>query len=126
MEKIIAQVQVTIGPRLNGVGTYGLEGQASSNSPALFSSILTAIVGILTLVAGIWFMFLLISGGIAWMGSGGDKGKLAEARSRMVSGVVGLTIVVAALFLAEILGILVGFEDILNPSNYINTIAPPP
>jgi hypothetical protein len=58
------------------------------------------------------------------MASGGDKGKLAEARSRMITGVVGLTIVVAALFIAEILGSLVGLGDILNPTSYINRISP--
>jgi hypothetical protein len=121
---LLSQVSHPIGNALRGIGAYGLEGQQSNKSPTLFSTILTNIVGLMTLIAGIWFMFLLITGGIAWIGSGGDKGKLAEARTRMVTGVVGLTIVVAALFIAEILGNLVGLGDILNPVNYINRISP--
>jgi hypothetical protein len=121
---LLAQVEHPIGNSFEGIGTYGLQGQAPSNAPALFSGILTNIVGLITIVAGIWFMFLLITGGISWMASGGDKGKLAEARSRMITGVVGLTIVVAALFIAEILGSLVGLGDILNPTSYINRISP--
>jgi hypothetical protein len=121
---LLSQVQYNIGNSLKGIGAYGLEGQNPSNSPALFSGILTNIVGLITIVAGVWFMFLLLTGGIAWMGSGGDKGKLAEARARMITGVVGLTIVVAALFIAEVLGSLVGLGDILNPASYINRISP--
>jgi hypothetical protein len=121
---LLAQIEYPIGNSFSGKGIYGLEGQSAGNSPALLSNILTSIVGLLTLVAGIWFMFLLITGGIAWIGSGGDKGKLAEARSRMITGVIGLTIIVAALFIAEIIGGLIGLGDILNPTNYINAISP--
>ena len=121
---LLAQNEYPIGNSFRGKGIYGLEGQSAANSPALLSTIITNIIGLLTLIAGIWFMFLLITGGIAWIGSGGDKGKLAEARSRMITGVVGLTIIVAALFIAEIIGDLIGIGDILNPTNYINYISP--
>ncbi len=121
MDRYLTQVETTIGDPLQGIGTYGRGG---SGSPARFTRALTAIIGILTLIAGIYFIFLLISGGIEWMSSGGDKGKLASARSRMFSGVIGLAIVVAALFITEILGQLVGFPTILDPAGTLVNLVP--
>jgi Type IV secretion system pilin len=121
MNKLLAQTEVPITGPINGIGPYGNSGNAFNQ----LTTILTVIIGLLTLIAGIWFIILLITGGIAWMSSGGDKGKLADARSRMMSGAIGLTIVVAALFLAEIFGGLIGFPDILNPAGLLNSISPP-
>jgi hypothetical protein len=121
MQKYLAQVNHPFGSPLQGIGPYGVGG---TGSPTLFSQILTAMVGLLTLVAGIWFIFLLLAGGIAWIGSGGDKGKLAQARTQMFTGVIGLAIVVAALFITEIIGGLIGFNEILNPVNFLNSISP--
>ncbi len=121
MNRILSQASETIGPPLQGIGTYGTGG---ASSPSNFTRILTVVIGIMTLVAGIWFIFLLISGGIAWMSSGGDKGKLAAARSSMVSGAIGLTIVVIALFLTEIFGGMIGLDSILDPAGMILNISP--
>jgi hypothetical protein len=119
--KLLTQVQHNVGGPLEGIGPYGTGG---STSPSRLTQVLTVAVGILTLIAGIWFIFLLISGGIEWMASGGDKGKLATARTRMFNGAVGLAIVVAALFIAEIFGGLVGLPDILNPGGIIENLGP--
>ncbi len=121
MLKYLSQNQVPIGDPIQGIGTYGTGG---SGSPGRFTNIITKVIGILTLVAGIWFIFLLISGGIQWMSSGGDKGKLAAARSNMISGAIGLAIIIAALFIAEIFGSVFGLPDILNPSALISNLGP--
>jgi len=121
MIKYLAQNEWDIGDPIQGIGPYGSGGD---DSPSRFSRAITTIIGILTLVAGIYFIFLLISGGIEWMSSGGDKGKLASARSRMFSGVIGLAIVVAALFLTEILGDLIGLPSILDPADAIIHLMP--
>ena len=118
MKEILAQVQQNIGGTVTGIGPYGDPGGWQGK----ISNIITAIIGLLTLIAGIWFIFLLISGGIEWMASGGDKGKLAGARSKMFSGAVGLTIVVAALFIAEIFGGLIGLSNILDPVGEIMSL----
>lgn len=48
------------------------------------------------LVAGLATFMYLIYGGIQWISSGGDKGKLEEARSKITNGIVGLAIVASA------------------------------
>ncbi len=121
MEKYLVQQSQPIGPPLSGEGPYGTGG---AGSPGKFTQALTSIVGVITLIAGIYFIFLLIFGGIEWMSSGGDKAKLASARSRLFSGVIGLTIVVAGIFIAEIVGNLVGLPNILDPAGIIANLGP--
>jgi len=120
MHNQIAQVGHNIGEPLNGQGFLGTTTGAVDN----LVRILTVVVGLMTIIAGIWFIFLLIIGGISWIASGGDKGKLASARSQMLSGAIGLTIVVAALFLAQVVGGLIGLGNILDISGMFTSILP--
>jgi hypothetical protein len=48
------------------------------------------------LVAGLATFMYLVYGGVQWIMSGGDKGKLEEARSKLTNGVIGLAIVASA------------------------------
>ena len=48
------------------------------------------------LVAGLATFMYLVYGGIQWISSGGDKGKLEEARSKITNGIIGLAIVASA------------------------------
>jgi len=120
MDNLLTQTEVPITGPMTGFGPYGSSGNAYNQ----LATVLTTIIGLLTLIAGVWFVFLLITGGIAWMSSGGNADKLANARSRMLSGAIGLAIVVAALFLAEIFGGLIGFPDILNINDLLESISP--
>jgi len=124
MRNLLTQNEVPLGPPFRGIGPFGLEGRAADQGPSLFNQVLTMTIGILTIVAGIWFLFLLISGAIAWMGAGGDKGAIEDARKRILNGVIGLAIVVASIFLIDIVGGLLGFADILDPASYIEILGP--
>lgn len=48
------------------------------------------------LVAGLATFMYLVYGGVQWIMSGGDKGKLEEARAKITNGVIGLAIVASA------------------------------
>lgn len=48
------------------------------------------------LVAGMATFLYLVYGGIEWITSGGDKGKLEEARAKITQSIVGLAIVASA------------------------------
>lgn len=56
------------------------------------SKSITAII----MVAGLATFMYLILGGLQWIMSSGDKGKLEEARSKITNGIVGLAIVASA------------------------------
>jgi hypothetical protein len=48
------------------------------------------------LVAGLATFMYLVYGGVQWIMSGGDKGKLEEARAKLTNGIIGLAIVASA------------------------------
>jgi hypothetical protein len=63
--------------------------------------IVGTIVQVLLLIAVIASLFFLILGGIRWITSGGDKSKIASARSTLIAAVVGLVISLAAFFILD-------------------------
>lgn len=109
---------------IRGFGSYGLVGEDPINAPNIFNSFLSSIIGLLTLIAGIWFFFVLLTGAIMWIGAGGDKAKVMEARQRITMGLIGIAVVVAALFIADIVGGLLGFPQILDPGSFIQGLYP--
>jgi hypothetical protein len=61
-----------------------------------FNDLITLALNFVFIVAAVAFFFMLVLGGIAWITSGGDKGKTEAARSRITASLVGLVIVFAA------------------------------
>lgn len=98
----------------------GLFGKEPFN---LLNSIISIAIAILTVVAGIWFLFLLITGAIGIMNAGGDKGAVADAQKKITMGFVGLVIVVAGIFIADLIGTIFGI-DILNPGGILENLTP--
>lgn len=47
-------------------------------------------------VGGLAFIIYLVWGGIEYLTSGGDKGKIADAQSKITSSVIGVAILVAS------------------------------
>lgn len=80
--------------------------------------LLSGIIGFMTLVAGLWFVFQLIRAGYRWIGAGGDKQAVEDAISGIRNALLGLIVVVSAWILAGLVGKMLGF-DILNPGQLI-------
>jgi len=58
--------------------------------------LLSAVVGLLLILAGIMAFLYLILGGIQWITAGGDKAGMETARNKITHAIVGLIIVGAA------------------------------
>jgi len=58
--------------------------------------LLSAVVGLLLILAALLAFFFLILGGIQWITSGGDKAGMEAARNKITHAIVGLIIVGAA------------------------------
>jgi hypothetical protein len=54
------------------------------------------ITDLLLLISGLLVFFYLVLGGTEWIMSGGDKGKIENARSRIINAFIGLAIVAIA------------------------------
>lgn len=74
-----------------------------------FGQMISNVLNIILIIAVILVLFYLIMGGIAWLTSGGDKGKTESARNQITAAVVGLIIIVSSwaimLFVQNILGL---------------------
>jgi len=117
----IAQIDVPLYPDggLSGPGPLG----NPSNPASTFNNVISGIVGIMTVIAGIWFLFLVISGAISIMGAGGDKAAVEEGRKRIMNGIIGIVVVIAAIFLVDLVGNILGFGSILNPAKFIENFS---
>lgn len=87
-------------------------------------SLISNIIGFLTVLASLFFVVYFIIGAFQWVTSGGDKGKLETARNRMMSGVIGMIIVIAAYSIIGLLSGIIGL-DFLNPAEQIKNIVAP-
>ena len=122
MINLIAQNSENIGNSLKGIGPFGLENADANTSPVTFQTILSNIIGVITVIGAIWFVFLVITGAIGIMSAGSDKQAIESARKKLTSGLIGLVVLVAAIFIIDLFGSLIGIPDILNIANLINTV----
>lgn len=89
----------------------GLQGSQTGNV------IRNAIVAVL-IIATLICLFFLIRGGINWILSGGDKGKVDAARQTIIAAIVGLIITFLAYFILSLVLGLFGleFSNLVIPS----------
>lgn len=71
--------------------------------------IVSNIIGIITVIAGVAFIFYFLIGAINWITSGGDTNKAQAARTMIINALLGLVITVIAypviLVISNLLGI---------------------
>lgn len=108
----------------DGFGPWGEAGQFKIMVASLaFAKIISNIIGVLTIVAGLWFIFQLISSAIGIMSASGDPKKLETSSASIKNAIIGLVVVVAAYALMSLLGKLLGFE-FLNIVDSIKKLGP--
>ena len=118
---LLAQVGKPLGGVLEGIGPLGTPGTRLTDALELFFKVLSTIVGIMTIIAGIWFVFQFLISAIQIMTSGGDKTKMQEASGRITHAVIGIVVVIGAIFFISLIGRLIGLE-ILGPWWWITSL----
>jgi len=118
--QLLAQSRVPIGTIGSGSG-FPLPVPSGSGGAAEIARVISTIVGFITIVAGIFFLFQFLIGGIEWISSTGDKQKLEKAQNRLSYAFLGLVVVVGAYGFSAIVGSILGF-DFLNPVSLIDLI----
>lgn len=122
MNHLLAAAE-NLGQPLEGIGPLGLEGTTSAQGPAIFTKFISSAIGLMTIIAIIWFIFNFITGAIGIIASGGDKQALESAKKKLTTGIIGLVVVIAAVFIIDLIGTLLGIPDILNIQNLLNITA---
>lgn len=119
MKNLIAQVSNPLGQPLSGIDAIGNPGQTPVN---ILAQVLSTTIGLLTVIGVLYFIFILISGAIAMINAGGDKGALEDARKKITTGVIGVVILVAAIFIMDLITTVLGIPNILNLQEMVNRI----
>lgn len=118
--KFLAQIKLAPEGGFKGFGPLGLE--QGQDAPTIFNKFISSAVGVMTIIAIIWFVFKFIAGAIGIISAGGDKASLENARKNITTGIIGLVVVVAAIFIIDLIGTLIGIPNILNPADLLKQI----
>lgn len=93
--------------------------QGAATTPTTnLEKIISNSIGFITVLAGIFFIFQIVTAAFSMVTAGGDSGKLNSARDKMLHSILGLVIVVGSYAIIGLLGAVVGLE-ILNPGQEI-------
>lgn len=97
-----------------GLGYLGNPGTTNSAVFGLFESVISLTLAVLTVCAGLWFVFQIFGGALGWLSSGGEKQALQNAQKRIVNAIIGLLIVVMSYTFIAIISSIFGLY-ILSP-----------
>ncbi|MFZ5534642.1 MAG: hypothetical protein ACOY3M_00630 [Patescibacteria group bacterium] len=112
---------------LGQIGGQGLGPFGSNPGDGLtgITGMVSSTIGVMTIAAGIWFLFQFIIGGFNWINAGGDKAKLQAARDRLTNSLVGLIIVTAGWAVLAVAGTFLNVDfTISNPGGILEQLSP--
>lgn len=118
---LLAQREEPLGS-FKGLGPLGSPTEGTATT--LFASVLSSVIGFMTIIGALWFLFQVIISGYNWLSAGGDKQKIAEAQSKLTNAIIGLIVVVAAIFVVRLVTDLLGIPDVLDPAGIIDQLKP--
>lgn len=72
--------------------------------------LISSLVSVVFIIAGILTFAFLVMGGIEWLTSGGDKTKTEQARNRITAALVGLAIIAASWALMQLISYFFGID----------------
>lgn len=104
-----------------GFGPFNAGEVVKDGGKLAATNIISSIIGVMTLVGGIYFFFQLIVGALGWLSASGDKQKLTHAQERITQAAVGLLIVVGAYGIVGLVSMVLGF-DILDIGTQIDLL----
>ncbi len=118
--RLLAQADLgTIGGE--GLGPFGAN---PGDGLTGISNIISSIIGLMTIAAGVWFLFQFIVGGFNMISAGGDKAKLQASRDRLTNSFVGLIVVVAGWSILALASTFFGVDFTLSGGNLLQQLSP--
>lgn len=111
LNKIITQVHA-----VDVVGTISVPGGVPSDV-GKSADFISAIIKLVMIVGGIFTFWQFLSGGLQFITSGGDKGKISEAQQKIQMSITGLVIMTASFILIGVVSLVLfgNFTHIINP-----------
>lgn len=112
MKHLAGSIQIAPNGGFTGFGPLGTN--QGDYSILTFANFLSTIIGVMTFIAVIWFVFTFIIGAIGIISSGGDKGALEAAKKKITNALIGLVVVILATVIINLIGYLLGIPEILQ------------
>jgi len=116
MEKVFAQI---CNPALpNSLGGCG--GGSTDSGGKVIGGLVSGIVGLVFIFGFLLTLAYLLTGGVQWITSQGDKNSLEQARNKIIHALIGLIIVGSAYAVFKLVG---NFFGITLPNIKLPTIS---
>lgn len=103
MKNLIADIPLG---KINGYGVLG----NPTDGISTFANFMSSAIGLITIIGIIWFVFIFFIGAIGIISSGGDKNSLESAKKKISTGLIGLVVLIIAMFVIDLIGYLLGFS----------------
>ncbi len=103
---------------------FGPLGKPQGTGILNLTSFLSTLIGVLTIIAFIWFTIQFILGAISIITAGGDKQALEGARKKITNAIIGVVVVIAAVFVIDLVGTIFGIP-FLDLYGLFNTLITP-
>lgn len=103
-------LDLTIGNGFTLPGPLGTIGNNPGGAGTVLESVISTAIGVMTIIAFIWFVVQFFIAAIQIISSGGDKNALAAAKGKLSTSVIGLVVVISAIFLINLIGTILGIN----------------
>lgn len=105
-------------------GFEGFSSVGSTSNPAgRIADLISQIIAVITIFAGLTFIFWFVISAITWIAGGHDSGQIEKAKSQMSNALIGLLLTVITLPIIYIIGKLIGL-NILNLETLVPFLTP--
>lgn len=98
----------------------GIQPTSPEGSVSQLETIISNIIGFITIVAFIFFVFQIIFAGYGFLSAQGDEKKLEAARKKITDGILGITIVVIAFGVTAFISNLLGLGNVFSLQSFFN------
>jgi hypothetical protein len=112
---------------IEGVGVLGNLPRSGTTSTSTFlklETLVSNIIGALTIIGGIWFIIQVMLAAISWISAGGDKALVETARKKLTNSIIGLFFVTIAMVLTSIVGRFLGLPGIFELAYSLANLQP--
>jgi len=109
-----------------GLGPFAHLFDAGSNVTTAansLSSIVSNVIGVMTIIAGLWFIFNFFIGAVGIVISAGNDEAIKKNSQKITTSLIGFVIVIAAYALISLIGLILGF-DVTDLTKAISNIKP--
>ncbi len=99
------------GPPDSGLGPFSDAGAFDGlGSVGDLSRIISTVIGIMTIVAGLWFIFNFMIAAVGMVVSAGNEEAVKNSTKKMTQSLVGLVIVIGAFTLISLISLILGID----------------